>query len=66
MRLVEDNVLVLLIPMSSLGVAGGGDGSPKTSRMNNNKGKGLLFGNFGGMNSNIRNGTSKKLTEGVT
>ena len=46
--MVEDNVLVLLISMSSLGVAGGGDGSPKTGAMNSNKWEELLFWNFGG------------------
>ncbi|KAH0973248.1 hypothetical protein GBA52_025404 [Prunus armeniaca] len=34
--------------MSSLGVAGGGDGSPKTGAMNSNKWEELLFWNFGG------------------
>ena len=41
-------MLVLLISMSSLGVAGGGDGSPKTGAMNSNKWEELLFWNFGG------------------
>ncbi|CAL9001716.1 unnamed protein product [Prunus brigantina] len=48
-RLVEDNVLVLLIPMPSLGVAGGGDDGPKTVRMNSNKGEGMLFLNGNGL-----------------
>ncbi|CAL2229051.1 unnamed protein product [Prunus armeniaca] len=34
--------------------------------MNSNKWERLLFWNFGGMNNNVRNGTSKKLMEQVT
>ncbi|CAL8998106.1 unnamed protein product, partial [Prunus brigantina] len=59
-RLVEDNVLVLLIPMLSLGVAGGGDGGPKTVRMNSNKRDRLLFSNVERL---LFSNSNKNLTE---
>ncbi|CAL9021542.1 unnamed protein product, partial [Prunus brigantina] len=59
-RLVEDNVLVLLIPIPSLGVPGGGYGGPKTVRMNSIKGERLLFSNGEGL---LFSNSNKNLTE---